>query len=194
MVSERIDDSSHSPAVLVADRRHYFRSCCKSPFECRVWIFYDHQHPHRATAQRVGAEVGMFGRLVRDPEFGSSQRQPGDHLSALVIDAEQLASSKRRFVELNRSRPISNREHRNHRESLILRHRLSSPWTIDDRRSPPHPVACDLRRHVRPVRNNSVDAPLQKPPNIVRFVHRPHLHGQPGFVRQLHESRRHDAR
>src|SRR6266542_511738 len=122
MVAERIDDSSYPPTILVADGPNHGGSRCDGPFEGGIRIFHDHQNSNRTTAERLGAEVMVLRRLIGKPEFGCPYRQPGDDLAALVIDAEQLASSERRLVELDRPHPVSNREHRGY-NGLLIAHR-----------------------------------------------------------------------
>src|SRR5438034_9540813 len=103
-----------------------------------------HDHQNRGTspklsAQRLGAEIlvlrragsplrrgfrRMGCRLIRDPKFRFPHGQLGDHRSTLVLDAEQYASSERDLVELDRLRPVSNREHWGYEYLLVLGVRL----------------------------------------------------------------------
>jgi len=74
MVSERIDDSSYSPTVLVGNRPDHFGSCGNSPFEGGIRVRDHQEQSDRSTAERLGAKVEMLRRLVGDPEFGPSHR------------------------------------------------------------------------------------------------------------------------
>src|SRR5437899_11506755 len=103
MVSEGIDDSSDAPTVgLVGDGPDDAGPGCNLASEDGIGIVHDHHHAHRTTAQRLGTEVQVLGGLVRDPELGCSHRQLSDYLSAIIIEAEQLAGSECCLVELDR--------------------------------------------------------------------------------------------
>src|SRR4029453_10898910 len=102
MVSERIDDSSYAPTMLVVDGPYHSGSCRHSPFESRIGIFHDHDYPHRTAAERLRTEVEGLRCLVGQPEFGFPNGQLSDHLPALAFDAKQLGGPERRLVELNR--------------------------------------------------------------------------------------------
>ena len=65
--------------------------------------------------------------------------------------------------------------------------------TVDWRLST-DPVPYDLRSNIRAVTDNPVDTPAEKPPNILGLIHGPHLHSDAALMRELHESRRDDAR
>src|SRR5438309_3023133 len=107
MMSEGIDNSSDAPTIFLVvdwpnvdwpknDGPNHSNACFDCACESGMRICHD--HPHRGTspklsAQRLGAEI-----LV-------------DHRSTLVLDAEQFARSERGLVELDRLRPVSNREH-----------------------------------------------------------------------------------
>ena len=95
MVSERVDDSSYSPTVLVANRPHHFGSCCDSPVECGIWVLRNQEEPNRPTAERLGAEVEVLRGLVGEPEFGSAHGQLSDYFTLLVVDPKQLGRSER---------------------------------------------------------------------------------------------------
>jgi hypothetical protein len=120
MVSERINDSSYAPTVLIADWPNHSGARRYSPFESGIRIFHGHHHPHRTTAESLGAEVQMLRRFVGQPEFAAAHGQPGDDFTAWALDAEQLVGSKRRLVELDRPHPISNREQGRDSGLLIL--------------------------------------------------------------------------
>jgi hypothetical protein len=79
-----------------------------------------------ATAERLGAEVEVLRGLVGEPEFGSAHGQLSDYFTLLVVDPKQLGRSERGLVELNRSCPVSNGEHGNHRDLLISHHSVPS--------------------------------------------------------------------
>src|SRR5438132_39357 len=66
--------TSLPPAILIADGPNHLGSRCDGPFESGIRIFHDHDHPRRTPAERLGAEVEVFRRLVSDPEFGSAHR------------------------------------------------------------------------------------------------------------------------
>src|SRR6266851_5581988 len=123
MVSEGIDDSSDAPTIwLIADRPNDVGPCSDGPFESGIRIFDNHDHPHRTTAKRLGAEVPVFRRLVSYPKLAFPHGQPSNHSSTtLVVDAEQFVSSECRLVELDRPRPVSNREHWGYSRILVLR-------------------------------------------------------------------------
>src|ERR1017187_1870584 len=122
--------------MLVADGPNHGGSCRDGPLESGIRIFHDHHHPHRTTAKRLGAEVEVFRRLVSEPEFGCPHGQPSDHRSTLVVDAEQLASSERSLIELDRPHPAANREHWGysglpiHGALQVMTHR-KSPRSLD---------------------------------------------------------------
>src|SRR4051794_4420831 len=108
MMSERIDDSSYAPLILIGDWPDLFGACSNGPIEGDIRIFDDHDYPNRTSAERLGTEVEILRRLVGEPELGSFHRQACHHRSTLVTDAEQFHGSKRRFVEFNRFHPVSN--------------------------------------------------------------------------------------
>jgi hypothetical protein len=135
MVSERIDESSYSPTVLVANRRHHFGSCCDSPVECGIRVLHDQEQPNRPTAERLGAEVEVVRGLVGEPESGAAHGQLSDYFTLLVVDPKRLGRSERSLVELNRSCPVSNGKHGDHGDILISRHKVPSLAALNPRRT-----------------------------------------------------------
>ena len=64
-MSVAIDDSSDSPAMLVANRPDHVSSCSHRPLERRPRIVHRRYHSHRSTTERLQAEALVLGRLVR---------------------------------------------------------------------------------------------------------------------------------
>ena len=106
-----IGDTPQAPAVLVVHGLHHRRAGGDGAVEGRIGIIDDHHHPHRAAAQRLGGEVEVLGRFVRDPEFRVVDGQPGDH-GSVIVEAEVLAGPECRLVELDSLRAVAHREHR----------------------------------------------------------------------------------
>src|ERR1700692_3104548 len=134
MVSERIDNSSEAPAILVADGPDNGGSRCGGSVAGGIGILHRHHHAHRTTAERFRTEVRVLWRFVRDPKFRFRNRQPGDHRSTLGVDAEQFTSSEGRLVEQDCPCSVSNREHGGYSRLLItgvvrlLAHKTSELW------------------------------------------------------------------
>ena len=104
VVAERVDDAAEAPAVRVARRRTPRSRPPRRPAHRRVRIVDDQQHPHRAAAQRLGAEVDVRGRLVGDPERSRRRRELGDDL---LVGADPVLhhGAEGGLVELDRLRP-----------------------------------------------------------------------------------------
>ena len=112
VVAERIDDSAYAPAVFVGDGPDHGGSGCNCAVEGGVGICDGEDHARGAAAEGFGAEVLVFRRLVGEPEFGSVHGESSDYTSAFISVAEDLGGSEGRFVELDRIRSASKREHR----------------------------------------------------------------------------------
>jgi tetratricopeptide (TPR) repeat protein len=132
MVSEGIDDSSHTPTIgLVADGGNDGRSRSDGAVESSIRILDDHHHPHRTAAQRFWTEVQVLRRLISNPKFGFPHGKPSDQRSTLVFNAEQFAGPERCLVELDRFRPVAHREHWGYGGLLVVRDlRLISHWRL----------------------------------------------------------------
>ena len=65
MIPDRIGDSSHSSAMLIADGAHSRGARRNSPLERTIRIAYNQEHPHGAASQRLRALVlpGFAGHL-----------------------------------------------------------------------------------------------------------------------------------
>jgi hypothetical protein len=97
--------------MLVADGPHDGGACRDGPIEGGIRIIHGHHHPHGTAAERLGTEVLVLGRFVGDPEIGSPDGQLSDHCSASgIVDAIQLGSAERRFIEVDGFGAISNRK------------------------------------------------------------------------------------
>jgi len=108
MVSEWIDDSSHAPTILVSHRPDDRSSCCNGSLESGVRIVDGHHHSNRTSAKRLGAEIQMFWRLIREPKLGVTYGQLGDHRSSFAVHTMQFLSPEGCFVEFDRPHPVSN--------------------------------------------------------------------------------------
>src|SRR5579863_3301639 len=120
MVSEWVGNPSEAPAILVTHRPDDGGSRRHSSRENGVGIFHNHHHPHRPAAQRLRAEISVFGRLVGNPEFRSLHAEPRNDLPFLVVDPEQFPRPESLPVELHGPCAFSHREHWRNRDRSIL--------------------------------------------------------------------------
>src|SRR6266487_734925 len=107
VVTEWIDDAPETPSVIVHNRRYFGCACANGLCANRRGIFHNQEHPNRASAQRFGTEVEVLWGFFGNPELGAGHRQLSD---TAAVHSVQFARAKRRFVEFNRSRPVSYRQ------------------------------------------------------------------------------------
>ena len=88
----------------VRNRGHL--SCAGSNGLCahRRGVFHNQEHANRASTQRFGTEVEVLRGFFGNPELSTGDRQL---THAAAVHTVQLARAKRRFVEVDRSRPVS---------------------------------------------------------------------------------------
>jgi hypothetical protein len=66
----------HTPTIgLVNHRLNDCGSRCNRLLESGVWIRDDHYHSDRTTAKRLGAEIQVFWRFIRQPKSGLGCRK-----------------------------------------------------------------------------------------------------------------------
>jgi hypothetical protein len=77
-----------------------------------VRIRHDEEHPHAASAQRLGAEGVVRWRLIGDPERGIPDRELCDDRLVFIgaADPVDLHGSERRLVELDRGATAPDRQ------------------------------------------------------------------------------------
>ena len=98
LVTERIDESAHPPAVFVVDRRLALSTSDDRLSEHRVWIVDHEEYSARRAAdgsrdQALGARPGS-----RDPERRVADGELGDDVISLA-DAVQHPGAERGLVE-----------------------------------------------------------------------------------------------
>src|SRR5215510_7015123 len=113
-MAERINDAPETPTIFVSHWRHL--SCARRVGLCedRRGVFHNQQHSNRASAQRFGAEVEVLRGFFRNPELCAVYGQLSD---AAALNAEQLDRAERRFVKVDRLRPVSHGQRGGNRRS-----------------------------------------------------------------------------
>jgi hypothetical protein len=112
MMAERISDSADSPAIwLVRHGRNCFGSGLDRPVEEGVGVLDNDHHADGAAAQRLGAEVQMLGRLIRQPELGPLYGEARHQGATIVLNTEHFIRAESGPVKLDRSISVSDREH-----------------------------------------------------------------------------------
>src|SRR5262249_12235397 len=106
VVTEWIKNPPDAPAMLVIDRCYSARSGRDCARKGRVWILHHHYHSASAATERLGAEVAVFRRFIRKPEFSVTDCEPSDDSAILTLDAKLLYSAKRSLVKLDRGRSV----------------------------------------------------------------------------------------
>src|SRR6185369_3287149 len=69
VMSERIDNTSEPPSVVVSDRHYLFRTRGYGSSKDGVRIRNDQDHPGGTAIEGLGAEVMMLWRFIRQPEL-----------------------------------------------------------------------------------------------------------------------------
>src|SRR5262249_36300942 len=95
MVSERIDDPSDAPPMLITHWPDGSGSRGDCLCESFVRFVHDHHHPGGSPAKGFRAKILVLGRLVRYPKLGAVDREAGDHRAIRRIDTIQNVSVER---------------------------------------------------------------------------------------------------
>src|SRR5215510_2970681 len=103
-MAERINDAPETPTIFVSHWRHLSCACRNGLCVDRRGVFHNQQHSNRAAAQRFWTEVEVLRGFFCDPELCAGHRQLSD---AAALNAVQLARVERRFVKVDRLRPVS---------------------------------------------------------------------------------------
>jgi hypothetical protein len=101
VVAKGVDDAADQPTVLFADWPDFggAGSDCVGPN--LGGIFDDEEHAGRRAGEGFGAEVGVFGRLIGDPEFRAVDGKLRDDSAVIVIDPEQYFCTECGLVKLD---------------------------------------------------------------------------------------------
>src|SRR6185369_8793512 len=110
-MSERIDNTSEPPSVVVSDRHYLFCSRGYGAGKDGVRIGNDQDHPGGTAIEGLGAEVMMLWRFIRQPELCPVDRKRCYDRTG-VFEKKNFLCSECRLVEFECSFAISDRQHR----------------------------------------------------------------------------------
>jgi hypothetical protein len=121
MMSEWINEPAHAPTIrLISNGPDGCGSRLDGPLENGVRMIYDHNHSDGTATKRLGTEIEMFRRLIREPKAGPAYGQLGYYRSGFAVQTKQHLSSKGCFVEFDRAHSVANRQHRFNRDRLFI--------------------------------------------------------------------------
>jgi hypothetical protein len=111
-VAERVIDASQLPAVLFAHGVDFEGTGSHRSLQHRPRIIDNQQHPHRCSANSLGAEVPVRWRLVLDPEQRVPDRELRHHLLQIIgaTEAVHLNCPEGNLVEVHSGPTVPHRE------------------------------------------------------------------------------------
>src|SRR6516165_7782069 len=104
VVPVRVADTAQAPAIwLIRYRIDQLGPCRDGLRYLRVRIVNNECQSHRGTVvERLRAEVGIFGRLVRDEKAAAANFELRDNVAVRAFDAVDFLCAERAFVKLDR--------------------------------------------------------------------------------------------
>src|SRR5205823_4969477 len=110
VMPEGIHHTPQSPAMFLRDGMNFSRASRPRLTKNSVRIRHRQNDSNRAAPQRLGTEVAMLRRFVTQPKLRAIHGKPCHDASVGPFEAKDLRSSECRFVKVNGSRTIANRE------------------------------------------------------------------------------------
>jgi hypothetical protein len=113
MMAEGVDEASDAPAVrLIGNGPHDDSSCSNGSIEYGIGVGDGQDHPDRTAANGFGAEIGMLGGFIGNPEFRALHGQMSNDIAFLILNAHQFRSAESVPVKFKRTRATANGKQR----------------------------------------------------------------------------------